>query len=249
MCSSVAVPGPGWLSGIFLNTSCLLLAVVSDLFGSSQHPSGPDSCVSWIFPSWCGLEVSEAAPGFEHPLWRGREEELGPDPLGFRTGSLPGLSTPDSSLLCLFKLLLHDCYCRNTLVSRFCEHSGIVLEFSLWFLLPCVCLQLSLEPCQPPRSDPACPEVLTHALITSRPCYCKPPSQHLQVLATSAMSQKLHAWLCLLPWPRQQARVSPAFGLLPVLSPCNSLCFCCCPSSLFCAAFFYPCPSLLSQGT
>lgn len=59
-----------WLAQWHLpSTSCLLLAVVSDLFGSSQHPSGPDSCVSWIFPSWCSLEVPEAAPGFEHPLW------------------------------------------------------------------------------------------------------------------------------------------------------------------------------------
>lgn len=97
------------------------------------------------------------------------------------------------------------------------------MELSLWFLLLCVCLLLSLEPCQhSPCSDPACVEILTHALITSLPCSCNPP------LAASVNLCYVHSRECCL----QQAASflgsgsrsgSPlAAGWSLVCCPCNS---------------------------
>ena len=76
-----------------------------------------------------------------------------------------------------------------------------------------VCLQLSLEPCQPsPCSDPACVEILTHALITSRPRYCNSP------LAASVNLYCVNSpECCLLPQPGKQVWVSPSFWLVLAL--------------------------------
>ena len=93
------------------------------------------------------------------------------------------------------------------------------------FFLLCVCLQLSLEPCQPsPRSDLACVEILTHALITSRPRYCSSP------LAASVNLCYIKSLECCLQQaasflgPGSRSGCPPASGWSLVCSPCNSLC-------------------------
>lgn len=96
----------------------------------------------------------------------------------------------------------------------------------MWFFLLCVCLQLSLEPSQPsPRSDPASGEILTHALITSRPRYCSSP------LAASVNLCYVNSPGCCLqqaasflgPGGSSGCPLAPGWSLL--CSSCKSLCY------------------------
>lgn len=162
---------------------------------------------------------------------------MGLDPLGFHSGSLPRLSLLiPPFFVSLSRCGMTDCYCWNALwcLRYLWALRNTVLEFSLQFFLLCVCLQLSLEPCQPsPRSDPACIEILTHALITSRPRYCNSP------LAASVNLCYINPPECCLQQaasflgPGSRSGCLPASGWSLVCCLCNSLC-CYVPGSLCC---------------
>lgn len=123
------------------------------------------------------------------------------------------------------------------------------MEFSLWFFLLCVCLQLSLEPCQPsPCSAPACAEILAHALITSRPrCGSSSLAASLSLCCANSLECFLRQAASFLGLGSRSG-CPPARGWSLVCSLCSSLC---CYISLIpgscCRHLFPSTSSLLSQ--
>lgn len=170
--------------------------------------------------------MSEATPGVETPFVGDMGKRWGLIPWVFTRAPSPGSLLIPPFFVLLSRCGMTDCYCRNLFgVSDICEPSGIQFWNSPCGFSSSVCLQLSLERCQPsPCSDPACVEILTHALITSRPRYCNSP------LAASVNLCYINSPECCLqqaasflgPGSRSGRPLAPGWSL--VCSPCDPLC-------------------------